>query len=137
MSVAATPEPPAKVQASPIKTWLDRVIRVQARFDKLVNQNPVAYTERICTSYLADRDKDAIHKETILLSKLQKIIYHCQDKILQLCGIGDEHSTADAVRKVICNTISWVEEVFCYAIVGWDEVKRIHTERDFAYQCST
>jgi hypothetical protein len=135
MSVAATTvELPEKIQASPINTWLDRVTRVQARFDKHINQNPVAYTERICTSYLADHDKDAIHEETIHLAKLQKIIYHCQDKILQLSGIGDEHLRVDTVRNVICTTISWVEEVFCYAIVDWAEVQRIHSERGFAYQ---
>jgi hypothetical protein len=135
MSVAATQELPAKIQARPIDTWLERVTRVEARFGKLVNQNSVAYTERICANYIADRDKDAIHQETIYLAKLQKIIYHCQDKILQISGIGDEHSRVDTVRKVICTTISWVEEVFCYAIVDWAEVKRIHSERGFGYQC--
>jgi hypothetical protein len=108
---------------------------VQARFDKLVNQNPTAYAERICITYLADRDKDVIHEETIRLAKLQKNIYICQEKVLQLSGVGDEHSRVDTIRSVICRTISWVEEIFCYAIVDWADVQRIHSERGFAYQC--
>jgi hypothetical protein len=107
---------------------------VQVQFDKLVNQSPTAYAERICVSYLADRDKDAIHEETIHLAKLQRNVYNCQDKVLQLSGIGDEHSRVDTIRKAICTTISWVEEIFCYAIVDWTEVQRIHSERGFAYQ---
>jgi hypothetical protein len=134
--VVATSEPPAKIQASPINSWpgLDQAARVQLRFNKLVNQNPTAYVEKICVSYLADHDKDVIHEETIRLAKLQKNIYNCQEKVLQLSGIGDEYSRVDSIRKVICTTISWVEEIFCYAIIDWAEVQRIHSERAFAYQ---
>lgn len=126
--VAATPEPPAKIQASPINSWLDKVACVQLQFNKLVKHNPTVYVERICVSYLADRDKEAIHEETIHLAKLQKKIYNCQEKVLQLSGIGDEHSRVDSIRRVICTTISWVEEIFFYAIIDWAEVQRIHTE---------
>jgi hypothetical protein len=132
--VVATSEPPPEIQASPINSWLDLATRIQFRFNKLVNQNPTAYAESICVGYLGDRDKDIIHEETIWLAKLQKKIYKCQEKVLQLSGIGDEHSKVDAIRKIICSTISWVEEIFCYAIVVWAEVQRIHSERGFAYQ---
>ena len=130
---AATPEP-AKIQASPINSLLDQAARVQLWFNKLVNQNPTAYAERICVTYLADRDKNIIHEETVRLAKLQKNIYNCQEKVLQLSGIGDEHSRVDSIRKVICTTISWVEEIFCSAIVDWAEVQRNHSDRTFAYQ---
>jgi hypothetical protein len=132
--VATTSEPPAEIQASPLNSWLDQATRVQVRFNKFVSPNPTAYTERICVGYIADRDKDIIHEETIRLGKLQKNIYKCQEKILQLSGMGEEHSRVDSIRKVICSTISWIEEIFCYAIVDWAEVQRIHSEQRFAYQ---
>lgn len=134
IDVAATSEQPAKIQTSPINSWLDYATRLQVRFNKLVNQNPSAYAEKICVGFLADRDKDIIHEETIRLAKLQKSIYKCQDKVLQLSGIGDEYSRVDSIRKAICTTIAWVEEIFCYAIVDWGEVQRIHGERGFAFQ---
>ena len=87
-----------------------------------MNQNPKAYAESICVVFLADRDKDGIHEETIRLGRLQKRIYKCQERVLQLCGIGDEYSRVDEIKKAICTTISWVEEIFCYAIVDWAEV---------------
>ena len=100
----------------------------------MVNQNPSAYAEKICVGFLADRDKDIIHEEMIRLAKLQKSIYKCQDKVLQLSGIGDEYSRVDSIRKAICTTIAWIEEIFCYAIIDWGEVQRIHGERGFAFQ---
>jgi hypothetical protein len=92
------------------------------------------YAEKICVGFLADHDKDVIHEETIRLAKLQKSIYKCLGKVLQLSGIGDEYSRVESIKKAICTTITWVEEIFCYAIVDWAEVQRIHSERGFAFQ---
>ena len=99
-----------------------------------MNKNPKAYAEKICVGFLADRDKDVIHEETIRLGRLQKRIYKCQDKVLQLSGIGEEYSRVEDIKKAICTTIGWVEEIFCYAIVDWAEVLRIHSEGSFAFQ---
>jgi hypothetical protein len=92
--------------------------------------------ESICSHYLADQNKDAIHEQTVLLAKLQKSIYKCHSEILQLSGIGDELSRVENVKKIILTTVSWVEEVFCYAIVDWAEVQRLYHERSFFYQNS-
>ena len=136
IDVAETSERPTKIQASPspINSWLDYATRLQVRFNKYVNQNPTAYAEKICVGFLADRDKDVIHEETICLAKLQKSIYKCQNKVLQLSGIGDEYSRVLSISKAICTTITWIEEIFCHAIVDWAEVQRIHGERGFVFQ---
>ena len=107
---------------------------MQAQFHKLVKNDPIAYVESICSLYLADRDKDAIQEQTILLAKLQKSIYKCHGKILQLSGVGDELSRVEKVKKIISTTVLWVEEVFCYAIVDWAEVQHLYHERSFLYQ---
>jgi hypothetical protein len=96
--------------------------------------DPIVYLESICTRYLATHDKDAIHEQTILLAKLQKSIYKCHSEILQLSGVGDELSRVEMVKKIISTTVSWVEEVFCYAIVDCAEVQRLYHERSFLYQ---
>ena len=126
--------PETNVQTSPIDAWLEHTTRVQARFDRLIKNDPIAYLESICTLYLADHNKEAIHEQTTLLAKLQKSIYKCHDEILQLSGVGDELLRVENVKKVIWTTVSWVEEVFCYAIVDWTEVQRLYDERSFLYQ---
>ena len=124
------------IQTSPIDAWLKHTTRIQARFNRLIKNDSIAYMESICTLYLADRDKDAIHEQTILLSKLQRSIYKCHSKILQLSGVGEELSCVEHVKKIVLTTMSWVEEVFCSAIVDWTEVQRLYHERGFLYQKS-
>ena len=129
--------PETNNQTSPIDAWLENTTRVQARFNRLIKNDPMAYLESICTFYLADHDKDAIQAQTILLSKLQKSIYKCHSQILQLSGVGDELSCVENVKKNILTTVSWVEEVFCSAIVDWTEVEHLYNERSFLYQNSS
>ena len=126
--------PETNIQTSPIDAWLDHTTRVQARFNRLIKNDPIAYLESICTLYLTDHDKDAIQEQTILLAKLQKSIYKCHSEVLQLSGVGDELSRVENVKKIIWTTVSWVEEVFCYAIVDWTEVQHLYHERRFLYQ---
>ena len=124
------------IKTCPIDTWLEHTTRVQARFNKLIKNDLIAYLESICALYLADHDKDAIHNQMILLGKLQKSIYKCHSNVLQLSGVGDELSRVENVEKVIWTTLSWVEEVFCFAIVDWTEVQHLYHERSFLYQSS-
>ena len=121
---------------SPIDTWLEHTARVQARFNKLIKNDPIAYLESICTLYLTHHDKDMIQEQTILLAKIQKSIYKCHNEVLQLSGVGEELSRVETAKKIICTTVSWVEEVFCYAIVDWTEVQHLYHERSFLYQNS-
>jgi hypothetical protein len=134
LSMSLVPE--TNIQTSPIDAWLEHTTRIQARFNRLIKNDSIAYMESICTLYLADHNKDAIHEQTILLSKLQKSIYQCHSKILQLSGVGEELSRVEHIKKFILTTISWVEEVFCSAIVDWTEVQRLYDERRFLYQKS-
>ena len=89
--------PEMNTQTSPlaIDAWLDHTTRVQARFNRLIKNNPIAYLESICTLYLTDHDKDAIQEQMILLAKLQKSIYKCHSEVLQLSGAGDELSRVE------------------------------------------
>jgi hypothetical protein len=128
--------PATNIQTSPIDAWLEHTTRIQARFNRLIKNDSIAYMESICTLYLADHNKDAIHEQTILLSKLQKSIYKCHSEILQLSGVGEELSRVEHVKKIILTTMSWVEEVFCSAIVNWTEVQHLYHEQSFLYQKS-
>ena len=104
------------------------------RFDKHTHSDVFRFVDLICTTFIADRNKDSIHEQAITLSRLQKGIYKCHDEILQAAGVGSGLSEVDRVRKKICTTVSWVEEIFCYAIVGWTEVNELYSTKKFMYQ---
>ena len=119
---------------TPVDSWLDRTHRIEMRFDKLTHGNVFQFVDLICTTFIADRNKDSIHEQVILLSRLQKGIYKCHNEILQAAGVGSEFSEVERVRKKICTTVSWVEEIFCFAIVGWTEVNELYSTKKFVYQ---
>jgi hypothetical protein len=93
--------PETNIQTSPIDAWFKHTTRIQAQFNRLIKNDSIAYMESICTLYLTDHDKDAIYKQTILLFKLQRSIYKCHSKILQLSGVGEELSHVEHVKKII------------------------------------
>ena len=123
-------------KGSPIQTWLEHTTRVQAHFNRVIDNNPIAYLESICTLYLSDHDLERIQEHTITLSNLQKSIYKCHTEVLQLSGVGQDLSRVESVKKQICTTVSWVEEVFCHAIVDWTDVQRQYDEQRFSFQNS-
>ena len=134
MGLSTKPSPETNTKTSQVDIWLEHTTRVQARFNKLTKNDPIAYLESICTLYLSDHDKDAIQEQTVLLAKIQKSIYKCHGKILQLSGVGDQLSRVENVKKIIGTTPSTVEEVFCYAIVDWHEMQRLYREKSFLFQ---
>ena len=104
------------------------------RFNKLMHSNVFRFVNLICTTFIVDRNKDLIHEQAITLSWLQKGIYKCHGEILQAAGVGSGSSEVERVRMKICTTVSWVEEIFCYAIVGWTEVNKLYSAKKFMYQ---
>ncbi|KAJ3503384.1 hypothetical protein NLJ89_g8463 [Agrocybe chaxingu] len=116
---------------------LERVMRIESKFDIYVNDDPRNFVDSICLAFLENRDKDKIHEYTVALGKFQKSVDKYQDIILQEHGIGDQWTRIEEIRKKICTTLSAVEEVFCYALVDWEEVRRIHAEGEFMYQMET
>ena len=82
--------------------------RVQARLNRVIDNNPIAYLESIFTLYLSDHNLERIQEHTITLSNLQKSIYKCHTEVLQLSSVGQDLSHVESVKKQICTTVSWI-----------------------------
>lgn len=117
-----------------LESWLERVSRLSARFDKMTAGNSQQFVEDLCLKFLQDNSKDNLHIHSTSLSSLQKSIYKYHGEVLQENGVGAELAQVETVCDKICQALSWVDELFCHAMVGWDEVKRLHTEKAFTYQ---
>jgi hypothetical protein len=81
-----------------------------------------------------DHKKDAIHEHTISLSIFQKSLYRYQAEVLQLAGVGPDYATVDVAVKEVCRVISWVEDIFCHAMIGRYRFEEIYKNRGFMYQ---
>jgi hypothetical protein len=121
-------------QARNIKFYMFKAEIVKRQLDKLTENQLYKFADAVCLEFLKNRKKDNIHEHFITLGNLQKQVICCQDEILQLAGIGKEWNQlskiADEVRKISC----WVEEIFCYAMVAYSEVERMHRSLEFMYQ---
>lgn len=119
---------------SALKTWTEYSKSVQRRFNRLTDDNPIKYVEKICSQFIQDHNKDNIHAEVVKLSNLQKRIYRSQNEILNLAGLGPEWNAVDIIVKKICTVVNWLEDVFCQAILGHSEVCKMYNRTQFAYK---
>jgi len=119
---------------SSLNKWIKYSEYIQKRFNKLTDDDPMKYIEKICLQFIQNQDKDDIHAEVVKLSTLQKRIYRCQNEILNLAGLGPEWNAVDVIVTKLCRVVRWLEEVFCQAIVGHSEVCRMYDEAQFEYQ---
>jgi hypothetical protein len=119
---------------SPVDSWLERAHQIEVRFDKLTNGDGMTFVDQICMTFILDQSKNSIHEYSIALSQLWRGIYQCHNEILQVAGVGSELSEVERVRTKICTRVSWIEEVFCHAIVGWSDLQNLYTSNGFMYQ---
>jgi hypothetical protein len=119
---------------SSLNKWIKYSEYIQKRFNKLTDDDPMKYIEKICLQFIQNQDKDDIHAEVVKLSTLQKRIYCCQNEILNLAGLGPEWNAVDVIVTKLCRVVRWLEEVFCQAIVGHSEVCCMYNEAQFEYQ---
>jgi hypothetical protein len=113
---------------------MEGVERVHRGLGRVTGEVPQDYVERICASFLENRDKDRIYEEVVRISRYRNSIYRYQNEVYALAGAGPEHERAAEVGKEICMVLSWVEEILCYAMVDFSEVQERHLAREFMYQ---
>ena len=134
------PEPKAQdihsvaVEMDPLESWMDCVERVHRRLDKATEGDPRNYTEKICSTFLDNLDKDLIHDKTVRLGRLQKSAYRFENEVYTLVGVAKEHQRAVEVTREVNAVLSWVEEILCYAMVDTREVRERYVAKSFMYQ---
>lgn len=113
---------------------MEAVERVYRRLVGIIGASPRDYAERICTAFLEDQDKDKIYEHIVKLSKLQKSIYRYQNEVYALSGMGAEQLRAAEVLREVVTMVTWIEEILCYAMVDFEEVRDRYTGKQFMYQ---
>lgn len=119
---------------SPLETWMEAVERVHRNMGRVTEDAPQEYVEKICAGFLEHHDKDKIHKKIVRLSRFQKSIYRYENEVYALAGVGKEYDRAAEVTKQVNTLLGWVEEVLCYAMVDFQEVKDCYQAKEFMYQ---
>jgi hypothetical protein len=117
-----------------VNFYMFKAENINRLLDEMTDKQPREFTESICLEFLNSHDKDKIHKHVVQLGQLQKRIVCCQDEILQLAGVGKEWNRLTEIAEKIWIITCWVEEIFCYAMVAYSEVEKMHGDSEFLYQ---
>lgn len=118
----------------PLASWMEGVERINRSLGRTVGASPHDYVEGICAAYLEEQDKDLIYERIVRLSKLQGMIGRYANEVYALVGVGPEYKRAAQVGTNVNTVVSWLEEVFCYAMVDFREVQDRHKSKEFMYQ---
>jgi hypothetical protein len=117
-----------------IKFYMFKAKNIKRQLDHMTGDNPQQFVDEICLSFLRNGEKDDIHEHVTKLGNFQKRIVHCQDKILQLAGVGEEWKRLSEIAEDVRKMTFWVEEIFCYAMVAYLEVDHMYHNSEFMYQ---
>lgn len=118
----------------PLSSWMEVVERVSRQLGRIVSPSAQEFVNNVCLKYLEDRDKDCIYEHVTKIGKLQKSIYRYQNEVYMLEGAGPGCDRASQVVKDVCNLLKWIEEILCYAMVDFQEVRDCHVGKKFMYQ---
>ncbi|KAF8907607.1 hypothetical protein CPB84DRAFT_1843825 [Gymnopilus junonius] len=125
---------PMLVMKCPLALWMEVVERIAQQLGRTINLSAQEFVEKICQQYFQDCDKDWIYKNVVRLGKLQKKIYRYQNEVYELDGVGPQYERACQVVQDVCTPLKWVEELLCYAMIDFEEVRDRHVEKKFMYQ---
>lgn len=131
-----TPSPVDTLSAVPrnLSYWCAQADAVATKLHTLTGHAAYNYLESTCSSFIFTRRKDDVRNKIISISKLQRAIYRCQDKIIELGGMGKEWERAEEVSKDVVRVVRWLEDILCWAMVDIQELITLHNHQKLMYQ---
>jgi hypothetical protein len=118
-----------------LAAWLERADSAERRLHKILGGiDPVPFVEQICKTYLWDQSWTCLEAQVSSLARLQKSLYKYQNEVYSLTGVGPEHKRMEALVGRIRTAVTLAEEVSCFAMLGPNEVYRMHAGKEFMYQ---
>lgn len=115
--------------------WCNRAEQIHVKFHAIVGCSAFEFVDKLCTAFLTtNHDKNTIRDPLSTVTGLRRRIRKYQDRILQLCGAGNEWERSENIAQSIGGVITALEEALCLAEVGRMEFSKSHAERGMWYQ---
>ena len=124
----------ATPQKQPVTVWLERTDRIAARLQKVTGDDARRYLRHIVEGFLSNQDKDAVYEQVVCVGKLQRSVYKYENEVLTLAGLGEAYEHVREVTRAVCDVVSWLEEVLCWAMVDAAEVEIRYKGCQFSFQ---
>ncbi|KAF8874976.1 hypothetical protein BD779DRAFT_1678460 [Infundibulicybe gibba] len=124
----------AEESTSALSCWIARAERASTQYERFVDNQPPAYLERLCKSYIATQQiniiRDAIAAVTLILADVRT----CENNILQLVGVDHRWRQVQNSATRISRVIGYMEELECLAMGDPAELVSLYTSKRLMYQ---
>ena len=119
---------------SRVKFYIERSKSVQSHLHKICGPNKTTYLDSICSRFIKENCQKDIEMQISKLDKLQASIQKYENKIISLLGIGSAYEIVSGIAKEIGKVLANLEDIFCAALLGVEEVESTWATGKFIYQ---
>lgn len=119
---------------SQVAFFLERSKSIQSRLHKICGPNETAYLDNLCARFIKENCKEEIGTHISNLDKLQVSIHKYENKVIALSGIGSAYEIVNGIAKEVRTVLGNLEDIFCAALIGVEEVGNMRSAGKFLYQ---
>ena len=116
---------------------VERSNHIRSRLSKICGIDEIAYLDGLCTTFIKENSKDTIEVHISKVDKLQVLIQKYENEVISLSGIGYAYKNINDVSKMVRKLLGNLEDIFCAALLGVDEVEHMWAAKKFLYQADT
>jgi len=109
-------------------------VKSSGRLHKICGQNEMAYLDNLCSTFIKENRQEDIESQISTLDKLQASIQKYENKIIFLEGIGSAYEVVNGIGKDVRKVLTNLEDIFCAALLGVEEVASLWAARKFLHQ---
>jgi hypothetical protein len=100
---------------------------------------PSTYAASIYDRCIPTSSSTAVRMEVIIdplanLNAMQRVVSGIMVNILQIDGVGKAWQAADKTNKRLKQVVTFVEDIYCYALLGASELIETHRKGDLLFQ---
>ena len=110
---------------------------IQSHLSKICGIDEIAYLNGLCTTFIKKNSKDTIESHILKVDKLQVLIQKYENEVISLPGIRYAYKNINNVSKMVQKVLGNLEDIFCAALLGVDEVEHMWAAKKFLYQADT
>jgi hypothetical protein len=107
---------------------------VKKRYLELIGTSIEEYVSGVYSDYCTDPSTTPISEALAPIESLYDVAIHIQDDILQKDGVGPAWRHAEDVCKQLRSARCMVDDLYCYALLGFDDAIDAHNKGLMAFQ---
>jgi hypothetical protein len=128
-------KPPTSVaNPAPVPSAFQQICSIEREHSRIIRSDLYEYLSGIYSDYCQEGSNSAFADALTPIEILEEDAQRLQNVILTEEGLGSGWRKADYVLEQLRKTRILIEDIYCYALEGTDEVKEAHKRGELKYQ---